>query len=302
MPALWQRLHGPDYAPLPRNCIGYHGNAAINMLIVQNIPHICSDSITVWLQTRMKATIQCPRERRYSHASNSQPLFLRCDTISDDKSYIIYIIYYNVIWYDTMHCKTIRYQTIWYDTIWYDTIRYDEMQYQTIPNDTKWYHTIPYDTMWCVNKNSKWCKHDLLPLWTQSQKMKKRQWEHNVHTKTCTRKVSETRYKKCRKKKKVMGKKQVEAARKQQHTNQSPEQWFGIFGLSTVLLKLWAKRMRSVLDNCCLTAWDVLFWNSAVICPSKLKSYWVLFFFFFFSFRAMIREAWRIFWRLILFS
>lgn len=49
MPALWQRFHGPDYAPLPRNCIGYHGNAAINMLIVQNIPHICSDSITVWL-------------------------------------------------------------------------------------------------------------------------------------------------------------------------------------------------------------------------------------------------------------
>lgn len=64
--------------------IGYHGNAAINMLIVQNIPHICSDSITARLQARMKATIQCPRERRYRPASNSQLLFLRCDAISDD--------------------------------------------------------------------------------------------------------------------------------------------------------------------------------------------------------------------------
>lgn len=42
--------------------------------------------------------------------------------------------------------------------------------------------------------------------------------------------------------------------------------------------------------------------NSTAICPSKLKSDWVLFFSFFFSFRAMIRAAWRIFWQLILFS
>lgn len=34
MPALWQAFHGPNYSPLPRSRIGYHGNAAINMLIV----------------------------------------------------------------------------------------------------------------------------------------------------------------------------------------------------------------------------------------------------------------------------
>lgn len=256
---------------IPWECCHKHAYCAehtshllrLNHCVTANT-HESNHSVSTWAQ--IQARIQF-----------STPLFTMWYNI---RWYIIYHLYHilqcNMIRYDALQDNTIPDDMIWYNMIWYNTIRWD-----AIPNDTIRYHTIPYDTMWCVNKNSKWCKHDLLPLWTQSQKIKKRQWEHNVHTKKCTRKVSETRYKKCRKKNKVMGKKQVEAARKQQHTNQSPEQWFGIFGLSTVLLKLWAKRTRTVLDNCCLTAWDVLFWNSTVICPSKLKSYWVLFFFFF---------------------
>lgn len=157
----------------------------------------------------------------------------------------------------------IRYNTKWYDTIQY-IIQYD---------------TIRYDMIGCVNRTPS----DAYIIYSHC--------EHNRR-----------KFKSASKKTQVMEKRLSEAARKQNNANQLPaEQWLGIFGLSTVLLQPWANRTRSMLDNWCLTVWDVLFWNSAAICPSKLKSYWVLCFLFF-HLGAMIRAAWQIFWRLVLFS
>lgn len=178
----WPRLRSSpqELYRIPWECCHKHAHCTehtshllrLNHCVTANT-HESNHSVSTWAQIQARFQF-------------STPLFTMWYNIR-----WCYIIYYNVIWCDTMHCKTIRYQTIWYDTIWYDTIWCnmipdDTMRCDAIPNDT-----IRYHTMWCINKNSKWCKHYLLPLWTQSQKIKKRQWKHNVHTKKYTRKVSE---------------------------------------------------------------------------------------------------------------